>query len=178
MISDPLDRLKGKNLLPCYLVFLSILRQEARRGSGRYSTTWRTWCHELSLISNTVQIAPIRGANILMLLIYFFTSTPSRLNLFAITGTKVIVPIVSVVWERFSIWLLQNLHDRPDSTLSKWSRSSLSSGSFAIVPVEFPYDCFDRLNIRDLKQQDGKRRVTSGARPTSHSTRLSQGVIS
>lgn len=63
---------------------------------------FRTWCNRLFVF----QIAPVCGANIFVL--FFSTLVASRPNLFLITGLRVmipgialIVPIVSVIWERF-----------------------------------------------------------------------------
>ena len=63
---------------------------------------FRTWCNRLFVF----QIVPICGANIFVL--SFSTLVASRPNLFLVTGLRVmipgialIVPIVSVIWERF-----------------------------------------------------------------------------
>ena len=143
------------NLLPCYLLFRSILRREARRGSERYGITSRTWCHGLSLISNTFLIAPIRGANVFILLIFFIEFSAIQAEFILDYWNKSERPdrpnrLRAFPYDRFSNFTRS-------SWLSRRSRSSPSSGSFAIVRVAFPYDLFDRLNIRDLKQQDHGR---------------------
>ena len=78
------------------------------------SISSKTWCHGLSLISNN----PYTRCK--HLCIIFSASAPSWPNLFSIIGIKVmisgIVPIVSVVWERFHM------------IASKFTRSSRSSG--------------------------------------------------
>ena len=107
--------IRKANLAPWYLLFLLILRRwEARRVPPRHSISSKTWCHGLSLISNN----PHKRCE--HLCIIFSASAPSWPNLFSIIGIKVmisgIVPIVSVVWERFHM------------IASKFTWSSRSSG--------------------------------------------------
>ena len=70
--------------LVLYLLFLLIMGHwEARRVPRRHSTSSKTWCHGLSLISNN---PPARCEH---LCIIFSASAPSGPNLFSITGIKV-----------------------------------------------------------------------------------------
>ena len=141
------------NLVPWYLLFLLILRHwEARRVPRRHSISSKTWCHGLSLISNNPHTRCEH------LCIIFSASAPSGPNLFSITGIKVMTSGIAFdrpdrlsrlrafPCDRFKIYTIIPIV-RENSTLSKRSRSSQSSGSFAIVWVAFPYDRPDRLNI-------------------------------
>ena len=149
--------IRRANLAPCYVLFLSILRRrKVRRVPRARRITSRSWCHVLSLISNS---AHTPGANIFVL--FFSTSAPSRPNSFEITGIKVMIsgiafdrsdrlsPLRTFPYDRFKIYTIVPIvrMDGWNSTLSKRSRSTQSTGSFAIVWVAFPYDRFDRLYI-------------------------------
>ena len=80
---DKSDFFFGEQTSYLAICFLSILRhQEAIRVPRRHSITSRTWCHRLSLISNST----LRGANIFKF--FFWTSVPSGQNLFLIPGIK------------------------------------------------------------------------------------------
>jgi len=83
--------IRRANLLPCYVLFLSILRRrKVRRVPRRDRITSRSWCLVLSPISNSAHTA---GAKIFVL--FFSTSAPSRLNLFSITGIKVMISAIA-----------------------------------------------------------------------------------
>ena len=106
------------NIMPCYLLFLLILRhQQAGRVPWRHtsSLTSRGWCNRLSVVSNS----PHTWCIFVLCFIVF------RPNLFSITEKIVMIsgmtfdwPDSLYVWERnfyhFLLWLLQNLHDHPD----------------------------------------------------------------
>ena len=86
--------IRKAKLLP-YLLFLLILRHwEARRVPRRHSTSSKTWCHRLSLISNNPHTRCEH------LCIIFSASVPSRLNLFSITGIKVMTS--GIAFDRLS----------------------------------------------------------------------------
>ena len=73
---------------------------------------------------------------------------------------EILVKWINHFWVCVFIWSLQILHDhrlnRSDRTQfypsdqGRLRESSRSSGSFAIVRVEFPYDRPDRLDIREF----------------------------
>ena len=86
--------IRKAKLLP-YLLFLLILQHwEARRVPRRHSTSSKTWCHRLSLISNNPHTRCEH------LCIIFSASVPSRLNLFSITGIKVMTS--GIAFDRLS----------------------------------------------------------------------------
>ena len=144
-----MDFKRRANLESCYLSFLSILWRQARlRVPRRHSITWRTW---LSLDLNP---ANTRCEHFCII---FSTSAASRPNLFSIT--EIVVMISGIAFDRpdrlshlrafpcdrFKIYTIIPIV-RENSTLSKRSRSSQSSGSFVIVRVDFPHNRRDRLN--------------------------------
>ena len=109
--------IRRANLAPCYVLFLSILRRrKVRRVLRRLRITSRSWCHVLSLISNS---AHTPGANIFVL--FFSTSAPSRPNLFWITGIKVMIsgiafdrsdrlsPLRTFPYDRFKIYTIVSI---------------------------------------------------------------------
>ena len=92
-LSIMMDFNRRASLAPCYLLFLSILwRQEARRvprrhgitlrtwRRGRHSIKSRTWCHRLSLVSNSTHMQCEQFC--------FIFSTSET---FTITGIKVMI---------------------------------------------------------------------------------------
>ena len=95
-------------LLP-YLLFLLILRHWEARRVERHSTSSKTWCHRLSLISNNPHTRCEH------LCIIFSASVPSRLNLFSITGIKVMTSgrafdrlsrLRAFPYDRFKIYMI------------------------------------------------------------------------
>ena len=140
--------IRRANLVPCYLLFRSILRRrEASRVPRRHSITSRAWCHGLSLFL-WFQIAPICGANIFLTIFFDFS---------AIQPESILVywnkrgDFWDSFWssrssqssESLSMIALKSTRStrlsRKNSTLSKQSRSSQWPGSFAIVQVTFPW---------------------------------------
>ena len=105
--------IRKANLAPWYLLFLLILRHwEARRVPRRHSISSKTWCHGLSLISNNPHTRCEH------LCIIFSASAPSGLNLFSITGIKVMTsgiafdrhdrlsPLRAFPYDRFKIYMI------------------------------------------------------------------------
>ena len=107
--------IRSANIVPCYLIFLSILRRrEARR------------VHVENLMSQTssyLKLRHTRGANIFVL--FLSTWAPPSPNLFSITGIKVVISGIAFLRssrsspssqssESTSIWSFQNFDDRPD----------------------------------------------------------------
>ena len=102
--------IRKANLIPWYLLFLLILRHwEARRVPRRRSTSSKTWCHRLSLISNNPHTRCEH------LCIIFSASVPSGLNLFSITGIKVMTSgtafdclsrLRAFPYDRFKIYMI------------------------------------------------------------------------
>ena len=101
--------IRKAKLLP-YLLFLLILQHwEARRVPRRHSTSSKTWCHRLSLISNNPH------THCEHLCIIFSASAPSGLNLFSITGIKVMTSGIAFdhlsrlrafPYDRFKIYMI------------------------------------------------------------------------
>ena len=152
-----MDFKRRANLEACYLSFLSILRRrQARRVPRRHSITWRTW---LSLVSNSA------NTRCKHFCIIFSTSAASRPNLFSITGIVVMISGIAFdrpdrlsrlrafPCDRFKIYTIIPIV-RENSTLSKRSRSSQSSGSFVIVRVAFPHNRSDRNIWDDWEDRD------------------------